>query len=83
MGKGTHSPSEPNNLSPMPRTHVKSQMQWYTSAIPAFLWPYGKQRQEDHPEAHRPASLEYVVQKQETLRLNKTEGENSLLEIVL
>lgn len=75
--------SEPDNLSPVPRTHIKSQTEWHTSVIPAFLWPYRKQRQ-DHPEVHRPASLEYVVQKkQETSRLNKTEGKNSLPEVVL
>lgn len=54
-----HLPHKPDDLSSMPRTHIKFQMLWCSPLIPALLWWHGKLTGE-WSEAHRSADPEYV-----------------------
>lgn len=72
--------------SSMPRTHVKSWMQWCAPLIPAFLLWDRRQRQENQLETHAWASLEYSSWQQkgqERLCLDKVKDQNKLRKFVL
>lgn len=61
-------PCKPDDLSSIPRAHVKSRMCRLTAVIPALLQRAKRQRQKNHLEPWRPARMENAEQlKKETL----------------
>lgn len=48
---------KPQDVSSVPGTHVRSQMQWCTSALPALPHSHERQRQGNCPDTCRPAGL--------------------------
>lgn len=75
---------KPDDQSLIPRNHMKNQMAWNTSAIPAPWWWGGKRRQENCLKStHRPASLGYAEKTRGLACFHSLESENWVLKGVL